>query len=172
MTLRLACLALACALAAPLARAHPVHTSHTELDYRAATSRVEITLRFIAADLLSAVNAGRATPLDYDKSPAAELDAALRDYALAHFRLTDAHGAPVALSWVGREADHEDDHQRVWLYFEAALPGGLDGARVLHAGLCDEFPRQQNTVRARDARREVTLTFTADSTAKVIQFPR
>lgn len=172
MTLRLACLALACALAAPLARAHPVHTSHAELDYRAATARVEITLRFIGADLLRAVNAGRTTPLDYEKSPAAALDAALRDYALAHFRLADAHGASVALAWVGREADHEDDHQRVWLYFEAALPGGLDGARVLHDGLCDEIPRQQNTVRVRDGRREVTLAFAAGAPPQVIRLPR
>jgi hypothetical protein len=165
-------LVAAAALLAPrAAHAHPIHLAHANVTLQRDTARLEIELRVIADDLLAALNTGRAQPLSYEKSPAAELDAALRAYVLANFSLTARDAtAPIVLSWIGREADTEGPHQRLWLYFEAPFPDELDGARLRHALLFATIDRQENTARIRDGSRDLTLRFIPGEDAKVIRF--
>lgn len=173
----LSIVALAACLSAPRALAHPVHASSAQADYNRATQRLEIALRLVAEDLLAALNAARERPLSFEKTPPAELDAALRAYAVEKFAVADSAGAAVALEWIGREfepaaPDRPADEQTLWIYLEAALPHGVEGARLQHALLHEIFPRQQNTIRVRDGRRETTLAFDRDRRPKVVQFPR
>lgn len=176
-------LTLLCAVVvAPRAVAHPLHASSAQADFNRTTQRLEIGIRVFAEDLLSALNAGRERPLSFEKTPAAELDAALRTYVAEKFRVTTAEGAAVSLHWVGREFDrmsdaHADDHdhdhedeQTLWLYVEAPLPQGVEGVRLHHALLQERFRDQSNLIRVRDDRREVTLSFAADDGPKPVRF--
>lgn len=165
------------------ADAHPLHASSAQADYNRATHRLEIGIRVFAEDLLAALNAHRDTPpLSFEKTPAVELDAAVRTYVTHKFRVATADGASVALRWVGREFDrtpdapdrdhdHEDE-QTLWLYVEAALPDGIEGAHLHHALLQERFRDQSNLIRVRDGDREVTLAFTRDDGPKVVRFTR
>ncbi len=151
--------------------AHPVHTSHAEADYRAETQRLEVALNVFADDLLLALLRHTGRDLSYEQTPAAELDAALRDYVAAHFRVIARDGQPQILQWVGREFDRGDGERSLWLYCEFSLPGGPDGAQLHHALLQQIFKGQHNTVTLRDGPRRVTLTFAPNSEAKRISFP-
>lgn len=161
-------------LLAPSAAAHPVHTSHADADFNAATGRLEISLRVIASDLLAALQAeaGDGAPeLSWEKTAAAELDRLLFAYLRPRFRFLDAAGRELPLQWVGRDADHDDDGQRAWFYIEVALPGGPEGARVEHRLLLDRVSGQRNTVRIRHGGRSVTLSFAPGQGPRPIAFP-
>lgn len=167
--LALLVLLLGSLLAAPAARAHPLHTAHADLEVNRTTGRLEIAVRLIADDVLAALNAGRATPLTYEKTPAADLDAALLRYVTDRLALTPAGAsAPVTLAWVGRETDAEGPHQRLWVYLEAPTPATLAGARVRFAVLLDTQPRQENTARLRDGARDITLAFDAEHDTRLV----
>lgn len=167
--LALLVLLLGALLAAPAARAHPLHTAHADLELNRTTGRLEITVRVIADDLLAALNAGRAEPLSYEKTPAAALDAALLRYVTERLALTPAGApAPAVLAWVGREFDAEGPHQRLWIYLEAPWAGEFAGARVRFSVLLEAFARQENTARLRDGRRDVTLAFDAEHDTRVV----
>lgn len=167
---------------APRAAAHPLHASSAQADYRRDTQRLEIGLRVFAEDLLAALNADRATPLSYEKTPPAELDAALRAYVNEKFLVCTAAGDAVPLRWVGREFDrapaapagdhHHADEQILWLYVEATLPDGIEGTRLHHAFLHERFRDQQNVIRIRDGAREATLAFARDDGPKPVRFTR
>jgi len=164
---------LVATLATPLARAHPIHLAHANIAYNRDAGRLEIELRAIADDLLAALNVGRAVPLSYEKTPATELNAALQAYVQSTFALTPrGESAPLALTWVGREADTEGPHQRLWIYLEATFRGELEGASVRQALLLDTQPRQENTARVRDGQRDVTLHFVADADTKTVRFAK
>jgi hypothetical protein len=165
---RLHLLLLALAAATTL-RAHPVHTAHADVDFRRGPDRVEIAVRVVADDLLAALDAAGGPPVSLERTPTAELDSRLLALARAGLALTAPDGTAVELRWIGRELDEEDGHARLWLYLEAPLPGGLDGARVSFTLLHDRFPRQRNTLRARDGTRETTLAFAPGDPAKPVR---
>lgn len=160
---------------APFAAAHPNHTSHADVDYHADAQRLEISLRVIAEDLLAALQAeagAGAAELSWEKTPADELDRRVRDYVLPRFRFLTRDGREIALGWVGRDGDRADGEQRVWLYFEAQLPAGLEGVRVEHSVLHDRVPRQRNTVRVRQGDRSTTLAFAPGQSPRPIVLAR
>ena len=167
-------MALLGALAVP-ALAHPFHASSAQADFNRDTQRLEIAIRIFAEDLLDAVNVRREQRLSYEKSPAAELDTALHGYVSARFAVAGGDGVAVPLRWVGREFDRSTEHkhdveQSLWLYVEAALPGGIEGARLHHALLQEHVRDQTNTVRVRDGAREVVLAFPPRSGPKTVRF--
>lgn len=163
-------LLLVLALAAATAlRAHPAHTAHADMDFRRGPDRVEVAVRVVADDLLAALNAGGVAPVSFERTPPAELDARLLALVRAGLALTTPGGDPAEWRWVGRELDEDGGHARLWLYLEAPLPGGLDGARVRFTLLHEAFPGQRNTVRARDGTRETTLAFAPGDPAKPVR---
>jgi hypothetical protein len=155
--------------AATALRAHPVHTAHADVDFRRGPDRVEVAVRVVADDLLAALNAGDGPPVSLERTPATELDPRLLALVRAGLALTAPDGAAVEWRWVGREIDEDAGHARLWIYLEAPLPGGLDGARVRFDLLHDAFPRQRNTLRARDGTRETTLAFAPGDPAKAVR---
>lgn len=162
-------------LLVPFAAAHPNHTSHADVDYHADTRRLEISLRLIAGDLLAALQAEAgpdAAELNWEHTPADELDRRIRAYVEPRFRFLTRDGRDIALGWVGRDGDRADGEQRIWLYFEASLPDGIEGMRVQHALLHESVPRQRNTVRIRQGDRSLTLSFAPGQSPRPIVFAR
>lgn len=164
-------LAVTAALLLPvLASAHPLHVSHAEADYNRETSRLEVALKVFADDFEARLSARAGHRVSLEKTPAAELDALCRAYLDETFVVKSRDGIAQSLQWVGREL--KDAENRLWFYFEITLPGGIDGARLRHAVLGDEFRDQLNSVLVRDGKRAVTLVYFPDRGEKAVVFPR
>ena len=145
-------------LLASAATAHPIHTSIAEADYNRATQRLEVAVRVFADDFEAALGAAIGKKISLERTPASEFDALAQRYLRERFAVVPAGGSqPADLTWIGREL--KDASNEVWLYFELALPGGVDGARVRHGLLTERFSDQLNSVRLRDGARQTTLVF-------------
>jgi len=154
--------------AAPPLAAHAIHTSVAEADYNAATRRLEVSLRVFIDDFEAALSVHARRRLALATTPPAEFDAATREYLAATFTVRTPDGQPAPLVWVGREV--RDAENELWFHFEVPLPGGIEGCRVHHRALGEQFPTQINSVRVRDGERRVTLVFLARQTEKTVRF--
>ena len=143
------------ALALAGGRAHPMHTTVTEVVQEDASGRVSIQVRVYVDDLQTAV------PLPAGTAAA---DSATARYLRATFALADHEGRPVRLAWAGAERTGDV----ILLRLRGEVPGGLAGARVMSLVLCERFEDQVNVVRAEYAARTTTLLFTRGETAKVL----
>jgi hypothetical protein len=163
---RLLCFALAfAALTLPAghrASAHKFHTSFAEADYDAETRSLQITLRTFPDDLETAVRrrGGKRVSPDDKKAFGAQVFAYLQET----FRLKTAKGEAAKLSWVGMEAGTDS----AWLYFEAALPEGVEGAQLSQQFLCDLYDDQINLVNIKSTGKKVELRFERGGEFKTI----
>jgi hypothetical protein len=163
---KLLCLALAFAALAShaprRAAAHKFHTSFAEADYDAETKSLQITLRTFPDDLERAIRrrgGGRVSP-DDKKAFGAQVFAYLQET----FQLKTPKGEAAKLTWVGMEAGADS----AWLYFEAALPEGVEGARLSQQFLCDLYDDQINLVNVKSAGKKVELRFERGGESKTI----
>ena len=154
--------------AAPPLAAHAIHTSVAEADYNAATRRLEVSLRVFIDDFEAALSVHARRRLALATTPPAEFDAATRAYLTGAFTVRTPDGQLAPLVWVGREV--RDAENELWFHFEVPLPGGIEGCRVHHRALGEQFPTQINSVRVRDGERRVTLVFLARQTEKTVRF--
>jgi hypothetical protein len=164
--LALACLALA--LLCPVS-AHPIHRSIAEADYNRTTEKLEIAVRVFADDFEAALSARAGRKISLEKTPPAEVDALARAYLVQHFTVKASEGAALPQEWRGREL--KDGESELWLYFEVALPRGVEGAKLHHGVLSDQFRDQLNSVVVRDGPRKVTLFFLPNHGEKTVRFP-
>jgi hypothetical protein len=135
-------------------RAHPMHTTVTEVTQEDVRGHVSIQVRVYADDFRSAV-----------PPPNAEAaDSAMARYLRGAFALTDRTGRPVRLAWAGAERSGDV----ILLRLRGEVPSGLAGARVTSLVLCERFEDQVNVVRAEYAGRTTTLLFTRGETAKAL----
>lgn len=158
-TLRSSLLLLALIAFAPLASAHPIHTSYAEADFRPETSKLEVALRVYPDDLETALTARAGKKITLEHTPPPAFDVLLLAYLRATFLLRAADGTMPTLHLVGRELKDRDQH--LWIYFECALPGGLSGVRLSHRVLRDAFPEQLNALRP--GKTATTLLFLNDT---------
>lgn len=133
-------------------RAHPMHTTVTEMTQEDVRGRVSIQVRVYVDDFRSA---------GVDSAAA---DSAMARYLRGTFALTDRTGRPVPLAWAGAERSGDV----ILLRLRGEVPGGLAGARVTSLVLCERFEDQVNVVRAEYAGRTTTLLFTRGATAKAL----
>ena len=166
--LRAAIGTLALLLATAGGHAHPIHTSVAEADYNAAAGSLEVSLRVFIDDFEAALSVHAHKRLSLEKTPAPEFDEATRAYLAEKFTVQARDGKPAALRWVGREAKAETNE--LWFHFEIPLPGGVEGARLHHNALGEQFPNQINSVRVREGERQVTLVFLPRQTGKPVRF--
>jgi hypothetical protein len=158
------------ALALAGGRAHPMHTTVTEVVQEDARGHVSIQVRVYVDDLRAAVpppdgRAGAYTARpDSAAANSAVADSAMARYLRATFALADRAGRPVRLMWVGAEPTGDV----ILLRLRGEVPGGLTGGRVTSLVLCERFEDQVNVVRAEYAGRTTTLLFTRGETAKVL----
>ncbi len=144
------------ALALAGGRAHPMHTSVTEVVQEDARGHVSIQVRVYVDDLRAAVCPAR--------DGTAGADSAMARYLRGTFALADRTGRPVRLTWTGAEPAGDV----ILLRLRGEVPGGLAGARVTSLVLCERFEDQVNVVRAEYAGRTTTLLFTRGETAKAL----
>jgi hypothetical protein len=142
------------ALALTGGRAHPMHTSVTEVTQQDVGGHVSIQVRVYVDDFRSAV----------PPPNSAFADSAMARYLRGTFALTDRTGRPVRLAWAGAERSGDV----ILLRLRGEVPGGLAGARVTSLVLCERFEDQVNVVRAEYAGRTETLLFTRGETAKAL----
>jgi hypothetical protein len=159
------CVALACP--AP-ARAHPIHRSIAEAVYHRATQTLELAVRVFADDFEATLSARTKRKISLERTPADEIDALARAYLAETFTIKSGDGNTAVHRWVGREL--KDAENELWFYFEVSLPGGVEGARIHHAVLCETFPDQLNSVLVRDTNRKVTLVFLPTHGEKLVRF--
>jgi hypothetical protein len=143
------------ALALAGGRAHPMHTTVTEVMQEDARGDVSIQVRMYIDDLGAAVSLPAGT---------SGADSAMARYLRATFALADRTGRPVRLRWAGAEPTGDV----ILLRLRGEVPGGLAGARVTSLVLCERFEDQVNVVRAEYAGRTTTLLFTRGETAKAL----
>jgi len=153
-----ACAALASLSFAPrAASAHKFHTSFAEASYNAETMSLEISLRTFPDDVAEAVR--RRAPRGHASSAGKDHKRVFEEGVAAYvgetFRLKTAGGEAVKLAWVGMDAGADS----VWLYFEAALPAGVEGAQLRNTFLADLYDDQVNLVTIRAGARKGTLRF-------------
>ena len=157
------------ALALTVGRAHPMHTSVTEVVQEDARGDVSIQVRVYVDDLRAAVSLPADT-LGADSKGAdsaggdSAADSAMARYLRGTFALADRTGRPVRLTWTGAEPAGDV----ILLRLRGELPSGLAGARVTSLVLCERFEDQVNVVRAEYAGRTTTLLFTRGETAKAL----
>ena len=152
----------ACAALAPLPRApraaaaHKFHTSFAEARYNAEAGSLEVSLRTFPDDVAEALRrrAG-ARPPSAKADRKKEFEERVAAYVGETFRLKTAGGEAVKLSWVGMDAGADS----VWLYFEARLPGGVEGAQLRNTFLADLYDDQVNLVTVRAGERKASLRF-------------
>lgn len=148
---------LAFLLSVAPARAHPIHTSTAEADYNRATKQLEVSLRVFADDFEAALSDLAGQKISLEKTPRAELDALARAYLIEHFTVKTRDGTLAPQRLIGREL--KDAANELWLYFEIALPAGIDGARIDYTVLRARFADQLNSLHLRDGNRQQTLVF-------------
>jgi hypothetical protein len=158
----LACCALVALAPARRASAHKFHTSFAEADYNASAGTLEVTLRTFPDDLSDALSrrAGRRVALDDKKEAGGHALRYLRDT----FRLKDARGETAELQWVGMDFGVDS----AWLYFEAKLPAGLEGAELSNSFLFELFEDQINLVNVKSNGRKLALRFARGDGAKAV----
>ncbi|HUR95190.1 MAG TPA: DUF6702 family protein [Gemmatimonadales bacterium] len=143
------------ALSLGAGRAHPMHTTVTELDQPDRAGTATIRVRVFADDFEAAV----ALPAD----PAAA-DTAMARYLRGTLALADRTGRPVRLTWAGAERSGDV----VLLRLTGYVPAGLAGARIASLVLCERFADQINIVRATYDGRVATLLFTRGEVSKAL----
>lgn len=130
-------------------RAHSVHQSTAEMDFNAATKRLEVSLTVFVNDLELALIRQSERRMFIDKTPAAEFDAQVVKYLAKTMVVTRADGTAAEMTWVGREADADSvksDDPAVTLFFEIALPDGLEGVSLRNTVFDELFPDETNFV--------------------------
>ncbi|MDT7541447.1 MAG: hypothetical protein QOE33_1351 [Acidobacteriota bacterium] len=156
--------AFSCVSSPRRASAHKFHTSFTEADYNAETKSLEVTLRTFPDDLANVIRKreGQTVSLDDKKAFGERALAYLQD----SFRLKNAKGEAVKLSWVGMDAGVDS----AWLYFEAPLPEGIEGTRLSQQFLCDLYDDQLNLVNVKSGARKTELRFERGGDFQMINF--
>lgn len=156
-----ATIAVACALPAQRAWAHPLHTTLTEMTEDRAHGTVRGMVRVFADDFGTSLNRFARTT---SAPMSTEWNAAAFAYASSVLTVATRQGALLTLRPCGvtRSADV------LWICVEATAPGGLASVMVRNAMLCDQFADQVNIVQATYAGSRHSLMFTRGDRLKAI----
>lgn len=150
------------AIAGTTNAAHKFYTSLTEVELNRETRSLEITMRVFADDLENALSKRAGTRVYLDKTPG--VDRQILAYVNDSFELKNKNGQAKRLIWVGKEVKVD----AVWLYIEAPMPEGLDGAQLRNRLLFEMFAEQVNIVDLKDRERRANLVFAASDGFKQI----
>lgn len=160
--IRRALLLVAGFAALTVARAHPIHASYAEADFRPDSGRLEIAVRLFSDDAETALSARAGRKVSLETTPARELEPLLLALGQSAFVVKTPAGVAQRLTAIGHEVKERGQH--LWIYFTCPLPGGIVGARLANNFLRDTFSDQLNSIRIRDhsaaPARQSTLLFT------------
>lgn len=160
---------LCCVSIATGLRAHDLHQSTAEVEFNAATKRLEVSLNVFVDDLELALMRQAERELPVTANADALVDAEIQRFLLKHFVIKDEAGKVAGIVWTGREIDAATatgSDPEVTLYFEVPLPGGMAGATLSHTVFCDRFADQLNLVHVRHGSHSTQLSFGKSDAAK------
>lgn len=161
-------------LTAPSLQAHSVHTATAEAEYNPQTKKLEVSLTVFINDLETALIRQSEQEMRIDKTPAADFDAQVLAYLKKTFVVTDAAGKAAELTWVGRELDAastKSGDPAVVLFFEVAMPGGVEGKSLKCVVFGELFADQMTLAQVRIEGRKSTLRFTQAEDIKKLGQP-
>lgn len=158
-----------CLVGLPDALAHPIHRSIAEATYQESSHTLEIALRVYADDFETALSTRAKKKVSIEKTPVTEFDALAHAYVTASFTVKSADGSAPPFRWIGREI--KDAANEFWLYFEVDLPSGIEGTKIRHAVMTEQFRDQLNSVLVRAGTRKQTLFFLPTHGEKTVRFP-
>lgn len=139
------------------AEAHPFHVTIAEVEFNAEAGSLEMAIRiYNPGDLEQALGLREGERVDLEQTE--KVDEMILDYLRDHLVITPPDGNPVALEWVGKEVSTKT----TWLYVEAPLPDGPEGASFTNTLLFEIETDQVNTMVFGRARDRVSLRFTRD----------
>ena len=139
------------------AAASPLHLSVTEANYDRAKGRIAFTIRIQVAALEGALSE-RAHRKISVADPGEFAPLAL-EYVREALRLKSPRSEPLRLEWAGLDVTKT----QVFLFFETALIGGIQGAHIANTLLQERFPDQINSVQVRDGALKQTIVFAHDA---------
>ena len=142
--------------------AHSVHQSTAEAEFNAATNKLEVSLTVFINDLELALIRHSEKMLSFEKTPAPEFNRYILDYLQKTFVATDTGGQAAQIEWLGRKLDTDSiksNDPAVTLFFEVAMPAGIEGYALQHTVLCDLFKDQINLLLFRTGTETVQLKF-------------
>lgn len=150
------------AVAMPVRASHTFHASLAQVEFNESSKKVEIAIRVFVDDLEEALTrqAGRRVRLDTTSN----VDALALSYVTRSIRIETAQGAPVALTWIGKEPSVDV----VWIYVEGSASESIENGRLRYAAFFELFDDQVNTVNIKAGKRRATLTFSTGDGAKPI----
>jgi hypothetical protein len=134
------------------------------VEFNPSSKRAEIAIRLFTDDLENVLSLRSGRRVRMDVTPSA--DRLALAYLREVFVLKGADGRPAKLSWVGMEATVNT----VWVFVEAELPGGLEGARLTNVILFELFEDQVNTVNLKQGDGRASLVFQPGDAEKAVEW--
>ncbi|MEW4566948.1 DUF6702 family protein [Tautonia sp. JC769] len=146
--------------------AHPFHVTIAEAEFNAEAGTLEMAIRiYNPGDLEQALGLREGERVDLERTE--DVDEMILDYLRDRLVITPAGGKPAPLRWVGKEVSVKT----TWLYVEAELPGGPEGASVTNTLLFEIEKDQVNTMVFGRASDRVSLRFTRDDPTHRLERP-
>lgn len=136
----------------------PLHISLAELSHDREQGRLLLNLRVQSADL-EAVLTAKAGKTITTAEPV-ELTPLALEYVRDKLHLKSPKGDPLRLEWAGFDLAGP----QLFLFFEASLPGGLEGLQISNQLLLENNPGQINVVEIRSGATRQTLVFSREKT--------
>ena len=137
---------------------HPLHTSFTEVKYRAGGT-IEVSVRVFHDDFASAL-ARHSEPRSSTAPPIS--DSLALAYLEEHLLLLDHEEHRLVLTWVASDRAGDLD----WITLRASVPARLDNIRVLNTVHFELFRDQVNVVKLTSEDRSESVLFTRGDTPK------
>lgn len=143
-----------------VARAHPLHTTLTDVTTDPVRGTLRMTIRVFADDFSAAAarHSGLEPPADYRLA-----DAVIARYVAARVQVVDAGGRRASLSWGGARREGE----MIWITVHVPALRSLAGVRIGNALMLDVFDDQVNIVRAQAGSRRSSVLFTRGDRGRV-----
>lgn len=160
----LVAIAMACALVVrspAFLRAHPLHTTISELSFRPATKEVRMAIRVFADDLSSAIVKRRGGRPQVNHVVA---DSDVLAYVRSTVTVVGTDGRALALASCGNRPMND----LLVLCFTAVAPGGPSTLRLRQGMLLELYDDQVNVVQTTYGRRRHSLLFTRSSATQAL----
>ncbi|WP_152052552.1 DUF6702 family protein [Tautonia marina] len=159
-------MALASASASGSVAAHPFHVTIAEVEFNAEAGTLEMAIRiYNPGDLEQALSLREGERVNLEQTE--KVDEMILDYLRDCLVITPPDGEAAELAWVGKEVSVKT----TWLYVEARLPDGPEGASFTNRLLFEIEADQVNTMVFGRARDRVSLRFTRDDPTHRFQRP-
>ncbi len=142
--------------------AHRYHTSLTRVELNDKEKLLEITVQTFSHDLEAALEKHQGKRISLDKTE--NIEQIIVKYLGENFVVKNEKGETKQLRWIGREQKTDT----VWLYLEADMPEGIEGATLDNRFMFEVFDDQVNLVSARYNNQLNHLVFRPNDKSKIL----